>query len=53
MGQFIVSTRKHDSLEKSESCNMGKGAELCVVSERNQLIRSKDKHGEISEEKIF
>lgn len=55
MGQFIVTTRKQDSLEKakSEAFSMGIGAELCVVSKRNQLIRSKDEQGGISEEKKY
>lgn len=53
MGQLVAVTRKPDSLEKSESFNTGKGAELCVVSKRNQLIRSKDEEEETSEENIF
>lgn len=32
---------------------MGKGAELCVVSKRNQPIHSKDEQGQPSEEKII
>lgn len=53
MGQLVAVTRKHDSLEKSASFNMGKGAELRVVSKRNQLIWSKDEQEETSEENIF
>lgn len=39
----MVTTRKCDSLEKAnlDFFNMGKGAELCVFSKRNQPIHSK------------